>query len=836
MSTGRGIEMPSFPEILLLSKPAPPLPRLARPAPWATRNLLAALLYATLGHSPEAAARDEKVVAPGDTLAGSLIQSADAGRINANGQVAFQAQTPSERVVLIGSPDGGYFEVARTGAALPAGGSLGALSSELDVADDGHVALRGGIDVGSPLLVNAALRANVDDGLVELYRAGDPAPGGTAYGASDIQMMSAGTVIFRSSFGTGGVSDGFGLFRTMIDLSPLEALVLDDQVHAHSGHFVNVGGIIGRVGGNAVTFGALASFDGTTLGRPSIWRTNSPIAPPTLFAREGGAVAGGRIESIALGSAATMRIDGTTVFAGVLSFLGVGERDALMVASGAAAPSLFNKEGDVEPTYGETYASFTPIPQADAGLYVGFRADFQSGRECLFRDGAEIPGRALCLARTGDDAPGEVGDVNYVALGSAGAGGLQLLAFDADVQQVDRHDPGPVLRGLYLLDPQEEYRITREGLAIGRKTVADVSFLEVNRNGQVLYGVDYADGSNEQRLYTPTLHWRAAVDGAWNQSGNWTLHVAPARVHDVRIDPDVDVTVQGPTALAGARTRTLEVGGGAGEATLNHFSGQLLRVGVAPLLVHPNGRITAGHAPLHGGLVNHGVVELATPPNSHLHMVEGEIENHGVVQGSGFVEASDFVNQPGGLVRIGAGETLTADVAAFVNLGTVDVAAGGTATFEGVVSGDGLFTGAGTKNFLGGIAPGSSPGTLAIGGPALIGQSAVVVLEIAGNAPGAYDHIDFDDVAIAGGVLEVRFTNGFIPSVGDAFPLLDWTTRVGSFERVALPPGIEWDVDELYTQGVIAVPEPEGAALAGVIALASMRLGRRRSRCAHRIS
>ena len=245
-------------------------------------------------------------------------------------------------------------------------------------------------------------------------------------------------------------------------------------------------------------------------------------------------------------------MDGTTVFSGVLSFLSAGERDALLVSNGPT-PSLFNKEGDVEPTYGETYASFTPIPQADAGQFIAFHADLQSGRECLFREGAEIEGRALCLARTGDDAPGEVDDVNYVALGSAGAGGLQLLAFDADVQQVDRHDPGPVLRGLYLLDPQEAFRITREGLAIDSKTVADVAFTEVNRNGQVLYGVEYTDGSSEQRLYTPTLHWRAPGDGAWGESESWTLHVSPARVHDVRIDPDVDVTVQGPTALAGAQ-------------------------------------------------------------------------------------------------------------------------------------------------------------------------------------------------------------------------------------------------------------------------------------------
>ena len=185
--------------------------------------------------------------------------------------------------------------------------------------------------------------------------------------------------------------------------------------------------------------------------------------------------------------------------------------------------------------------------------------------------------------------------------------------------------------------------------------------------------------------------------------------------------------------------------------------------------------------------MNQGVVEFAPLPNSYLHMIEGEIENHGVVQGGGFLEASDFVNEPGGLVSIGAGETLTADVDAFVNLGTVDVAAGGTVTFEGVVSGDGIFTGAGTKNFLGGIEPGTSPGTLGIGGAAVIGQNADVVLEIAGSAVGSYDHIEFDDVTIGGGCARDPIRERFCAERRRYFraPRLDDTQRQLRTRRAA---------------------------------------------------
>jgi hypothetical protein len=838
----------------------PKLPPPLQPLRRCSRSIRAVVVCAALGIAASASARDEKVVAPGDTLAGSLIQSADTSRLNANGQVAFQAQTPTERVVLIGRPDGGFFETARTGTALPEGGTLGALSSELSIADDGNVALRAGIDVGVPQLVNAALRAGVAGGLVELYRSGEPAPGGTAFGPSEVQMMTAGTVIFRSSFGTSGVSDGFGIFRTRPDLSALEALVLEGQLHDHDGVFGNVGHVIGRAGGNGVTFDAYATFDALPAQIQSLWRTNSPSAAPILLARAGQLVAGGTLASIDTASAETTRIDGTTAFAGVLSFASTGDRDALLVSGGFGQdPSLFNKEGDVEPTYGETYADFTPIPQADAYQFVAFHANLQSGRECLFREGAEIAGRALCLARTGDEPPGErpEDDYRYVALGSAGAGGLQLLAFDADVQRIDRIDPGPVLRGLYLLDPKEAYRITREGLAIGAKTVADVAFTEVNQHGQVLYRVEYADATSEQRLYTPTLHWRAPGDGTWHEVEKWTLHVFPARVHDVRVDPDVDVTVQGPSSITGARMRTLEVGGGAGDVTLNLFAGALLRVDAAPLAVHANGRITAGQAVLQGGLVSHGVVELGTQPNSYLQMIEGDVVNHGVVQGSGYLDAAVFTNEAGGLLSVGsgAGGTLTADVDAFanaaganvaiaagatavfggtfVNDGTVDVAAGGTATFEGVVSGNGNFTGAGEKQFLGGIAPGTSPGALAVAGPAVLGPDAVVTLEIAGTGDGEYDRLAFGGgITIEGGTLEIRFADGFEPAAGDVFAFLDWTTRDGEFGHVVLPelpPGIVWDVEQLYAEGAIEVPEPAGAAFAAACVLGMLRLGRRRS-------
>ena len=61
-------------------------------------------------------------------------------------------------------------------------------------------------------------------------------------------------------------------------------------------------------------------------------------------------------------------------------------------------------------------------------------------------------------------------------------------------------------------------------------------------------------------------------------------------------------------------------------------------------------------------------------------------------------------------------------------------------------------------------------------------------------------------------------TNGFVPSEGDHFDLLDFGSTSGQFS-VALPAlasGLSWDASDLYATGglsVVAVAVPEPSAL-----------------------
>ena len=110
-------------------------------------------------------------------------------------------------------------------------------------------------------------------------------------------------------------------------------------------------------------------------------------------------------------------------------------------------------------------------------------------------------------------------------------------------------------------------------------------------------------------------------------------------------------------------------------------------------------------------------------------------------------------------------------------------------------------------------------------------------MELGGTAGGAqYDQVHVADMVDLDGTLEVVLIDGFSPSAGDVFDLLDADSMVGSFTTLDLPDlsgeGLFWNTSSLLVDGTLSVviPEPVGltglAAIASVLAAAS-RWGRR---------
>ena len=57
------------------------------------------------------------------------------------------------------------------------------------------------------------------------------------------------------------------------------------------------------------------------------------------------------------------------------------------------------------------------------------------------------------------------------------------------------------------------------------------------------------------------------------------------------------------------------------------------------------------------------------------------------------------------------------------------------------------------------------------------------------------------------GTLEVSLINGFTPTAGQSFDILNWGSLSGTFSSLALPTltGLTWDTSQLYTNGVLSV-------------------------------
>jgi hypothetical protein len=184
-----------------------------------------------------------------------------------------------------------------------------------------------------------------------------------------------------------------------------------------------------------------------------------------------------------------------------------------------------------------------------------------------------------------------------------------------------------------------------------------------------------------------------------------------------------------------------------------------------------------------------------------------------------------FSGSPGTLIAanglaVGSGETVfgfgtinTPNNAAkrLINDGTVSGT--GTAqrlTLMGDVAGIGSFS---NVEFTGTLSPGNP--TLGLMTGAMSGsnykftQTSNLVMDIQGANPGfGYDLLFTTGQFIADGTLTLNLLNGFSPTLGQTFDMLDFTTLTGTFDTLDLPlldPGLTWNTSQLYTTGILSV-------------------------------
>ncbi len=188
------------------------------------------------------------------------------------------------------------------------------------------------------------------------------------------------------------------------------------------------------------------------------------------------------------------------------------------------------------------------------------------------------------------------------------------------------------------------------------------------------------------------------------------------------------------------------------------------------------------------------------------------VADHDQVFGTGGLIFDD------GELQINEGVTIRNEVDFTTNLG------GGVLCGNGTLQNDLI-----TDNYVL-MAPGNHPlksedsiGLFTIDGNYTQGDETYLFMELGGTGAGDFDVLNITGLATLGGSLYVDLFEGFTPTLGDTFDILDWTAyAAGSqFDSLMLPELTDddwyWNTSNLYTTGTLSVattvPEPTTLAM-----------------------
>jgi hypothetical protein len=127
-----------------------------------------------------------------------------------------------------------------------------------------------------------------------------------------------------------------------------------------------------------------------------------------------------------------------------------------------------------------------------------------------------------------------------------------------------------------------------------------------------------------------------------------------------------------------------------------------------------------------------------------------------------------------------------------------------SATFAGLVSGGANFPGAGAVQFNGGYQPGDSAALIEFSGDVSFGNANSLLIEIGGLTAGTqHDRLDIAGNVTLDGELRVELINGFAPSDGNQFVIMNYAGRGGTtFDNVVFP-SANWSISYQTQQLVL---------------------------------
>ncbi|MBL8892108.1 MAG: PEP-CTERM sorting domain-containing protein [Planctomycetaceae bacterium] len=436
--------------------------------------------------------------------------------------------------------------------------------------------------------------------------------------------------------------------------------------------------------------------------------------------------------------------------------------------------------------------------------------------------------------------------------------------------------------GVFTGDGIDSFTVARRGDSQFGSLVRDAHISHLNELGQIAYTARLVDGSNVGAIWTPVLRWRVENDGQWSEQSNWTLGLNPAHVHDVRIDANLDVNVQGPVGTT--TVRTLLLGGGAGVSTLDLQDSSILQ-GINGVEIVANGVLT-GSGEIRGAFANQvgGTIDvrpgdqlrftngsfkqagrisvdsgslsvsarLQQSPegsimlrNGILNVMNGGIDTRGLIHVTGGNSSinGDINNYDAGALIIDSGANVSV-LGDLVQNGQMQVDKDGSVDILGTYSGTGGFEMGGNVNVLGTLSPGNSAASVLYGGNLTLLGNSTTLIELAGLNVGQFDQMRVTGDFQLDGILDIRLIDGFTLDYNQTFDigvvdgsLLGRFRNFSDGDLVGNFGGIDLFIDyrrgESNGNGVYlftAVPEPSTGLLDGLMGLGLVIRRRSRSR------
>lgn len=183
---------------------------------------------------------------------------------------------------------------------------------------------------------------------------------------------------------------------------------------------------------------------------------------------------------------------------------------------------------------------------------------------------------------------------------------------------------------------------------------------------------------------------------------------------------------------------------------------------------------------------------------------EGVFQGMTLLQGDGLQIVGDFEQEAPAFTYVGPTSRLKATRSVIIGGGTLKLDGGSVEGPSGVeirkgaqVDGRGTITGR-TAN-AGTIHPEAADATRVDGNLMIEGsyvQTGTLRIDVAGTKVGTYSKLAVTDKVTFGGTIVVELADGFVPAIGDSFPLVVCPKSAGKFttERLPqLPEGRAWN-------------------------------------------